>query len=172
MRAQARSRRAAGPRSAASRSPVSRPKSARATPMTRSPGCERRAPGVRFVWIMGADNLSQFHLWRHWREIADLAPILVVDRPGSTLRALGEPRGASPWRPIAGPKAPRRAWRSLAPPAFRLPAWAAFEPILDRVAAAPRNSEGIDCLEKFTRRGSCLRAGRSHRPAAVKGCRH
>ena len=48
---------------------------------------ERRAAGVRFVWIMGADNLSQFHLWRHWRAIADLVPILVVDRPGSTLRA-------------------------------------------------------------------------------------
>ncbi len=27
----------------------------------------RRAPDVRFVWIMGADNLIQFHLWRHWR---------------------------------------------------------------------------------------------------------
>ena len=48
----------------------------------------RRAPGVRFVWIVGADNLAQFHRWRRWREIADLAPILVVDRPGSTLRAL------------------------------------------------------------------------------------
>jgi nicotinate-nucleotide adenylyltransferase len=48
---------------------------------------KRRAPGARFVWIMGADNLVQFHRWRHWREIADLVPILVVDRPGSTLRA-------------------------------------------------------------------------------------
>lgn len=48
----------------------------------------RRAPGARFVWIMGADNLAQFHRWRHWREIAGLVPILVVDRPGSTLRSL------------------------------------------------------------------------------------
>ena len=37
---------------------------------------KRRAPGVHFVWIMGADNLRQFHLWRHWRAIADL----VADR--------------------------------------------------------------------------------------------
>jgi len=37
---------------------------------------------------MGADNLSQFSRWRRWREIADLVPIAVVDRPGSTLRAL------------------------------------------------------------------------------------
>jgi nicotinate-nucleotide adenylyltransferase len=49
---------------------------------------KRRAPGARFVWIMGADNLIQFHRWRNWREIADLVPILVVDRPGSTLRAM------------------------------------------------------------------------------------
>ena len=48
---------------------------------------KQRAPGARFVWIMGADNLIQFHRWRHWRDIADLVPILVIDRPGSTLRA-------------------------------------------------------------------------------------
>ena len=52
---------------------------------------KRRAPGVHFVWIMGADNLRQFHLWRHWRAIADLAPIVVVDRPGSTLKAISSP---------------------------------------------------------------------------------
>jgi len=46
-----------------------------------------RCPGVRFVWIMGADNLLHFHRWRHWREIARLAPIAVIDRPGASLRA-------------------------------------------------------------------------------------
>jgi nicotinate-nucleotide adenylyltransferase len=56
---------------------------------------KRRAPGVHFVWIMGADNLSQFHRWRRWRAIADLVPILVVDRPGSTLRALASPAGVA-----------------------------------------------------------------------------
>ena len=48
---------------------------------------KRRCPGVRFVWIMGADNLVQFHRWQGWREIARLMPIAVVDRPGATLRA-------------------------------------------------------------------------------------
>lgn len=42
-------------------------------------------PGVHFVWIMGADNLGQFHLWQRWREIAELMPIAVIDRPESTL---------------------------------------------------------------------------------------
>lgn len=40
---------------------------------------------ARFVWIMGADNLGQFHLWERWRDIAGLLPIAVIDRPGSTL---------------------------------------------------------------------------------------
>ena len=44
-------------------------------------------PGVRFVWIMGADNLLQFHLWRRWEEIARTTPIAVIDRPGATLKA-------------------------------------------------------------------------------------
>jgi nicotinate-nucleotide adenylyltransferase len=56
---------------------------------------ERRAPGVHFVWIMGADNLRQFHLWRHWRAIADLTPIVVIDRPGSTLKAISSPAGSA-----------------------------------------------------------------------------
>lgn len=49
---------------------------------------KRRCPGVRFVWIMGADNLAGFHRWQHWREIAKMLPIAVIDRPGSTLRAV------------------------------------------------------------------------------------
>lgn len=47
-----------------------------------------RNPGVRFVWIMGADNLKNFHLWQRWRQIADTVPIAVIDRPGSTLSFL------------------------------------------------------------------------------------
>jgi len=44
-------------------------------------------PGVRFVWIMGADNLRSFHRWQKWRAIADLVPIAVVDRLGPSLYA-------------------------------------------------------------------------------------
>src|SRR5690606_10685117 len=44
-----------------------------------------RNPGIDFVWIMGADNLAQFHRWQRWREIAMTMPIAVIDRPGSTL---------------------------------------------------------------------------------------
>jgi nicotinate-nucleotide adenylyltransferase len=78
---------------------------------------KRRAPRAHFVWIMGADNLSQFHLWRHWRAIADLAPILVVDRPGSTLRALASPAGAVLAR-YRRPESEAALFARLAAPAF------------------------------------------------------
>jgi nicotinate-nucleotide adenylyltransferase len=45
---------------------------------------------------MGADNLRQFHLWRHWRDIADLTPVAVVDRPGSTLKATSSRAAVAP----------------------------------------------------------------------------
>jgi len=42
-------------------------------------------PRVNFIWLMGADNLAGFHHWQNWRKIADTMPIMVIDRPGSTL---------------------------------------------------------------------------------------
>lgn len=39
-------------------------------------------PGVRFVFVMGADNLASFRKWRNWREVTKAAPIAVVSRPG------------------------------------------------------------------------------------------
>ena len=50
-----------------------------------------RLPLLRFVWIMGGDNLASFHLWRRWRALADLVPMAVIDRPGATHRALHSP---------------------------------------------------------------------------------
>lgn len=50
-----------------------------------------RAPLVRFVWIMGADNLASFHRWQEWRGIAHALPLAIIDRPGSTLRAAASP---------------------------------------------------------------------------------
>jgi len=43
--------------------------------------------GVRFVWIMGADNLRSFSRWQRWRAIAALLPIAIVDRVGPSLYA-------------------------------------------------------------------------------------
>ncbi len=51
----------------------------------------RRAPGLRLVWIMGADNLAQFHRWQNWRRIASEVPIAVIDRPPQSFRAMAAP---------------------------------------------------------------------------------
>jgi nicotinate-nucleotide adenylyltransferase len=42
----------------------------------------RLYPRHRFIWLMGADNLAQFHQWKGWRAIARQVPIAVVARPG------------------------------------------------------------------------------------------
>jgi nicotinate-nucleotide adenylyltransferase len=44
-------------------------------------------PGVRFVWLMGADNLVEFHRWDHWRDILRAVPVAVLARPGAGVPA-------------------------------------------------------------------------------------
>jgi nicotinate-nucleotide adenylyltransferase len=51
----------------------------------------RLYPRHRFVWLMGADNLAQFHRWRDWRGIARKVPIAVIARPGYDARAHASP---------------------------------------------------------------------------------
>jgi len=46
-----------------------------------------RYHGVRFVWLMGADNLAQFHLWQDWRHIMARVPVGVLARPGDRISA-------------------------------------------------------------------------------------
>ncbi len=41
---------------------------------------KRRFPHIRFIWLMGADNLYQFHLWKRWQDIFDMMPIAIFDR--------------------------------------------------------------------------------------------
>ena len=77
-----------------------------------------RCPGVRFVWIMGADNLRSFHRWQRWRDIASMLPIVVVDRLGPSLYAAASPAGASLMRFRI------RSENAASLPGRRPPAWA------------------------------------------------
>ncbi len=54
---------------------------------------KRRLPAVNFVWLMGADNLAEFHRWRSWQKIFDSVPIAVLDRPGFRLKARASQAG-------------------------------------------------------------------------------
>lgn len=74
-------------------------------------------PGVDFVWIMGADNLADFHRWQRWRDIAKTMPIAVIDRPGSTLSFLSSVMA----RTFAHARIDEREARMLS--RMRPPAW-------------------------------------------------
>ncbi len=41
--------------------------------------------GTKFVWIMGADNIREFHKWREWNKLTLSVPIAIIDRPSSSL---------------------------------------------------------------------------------------
>jgi nicotinate-nucleotide adenylyltransferase len=41
---------------------------------------QKTHPNHQFFWIMGADNLIKFHLWKNWQEIIKLTPLIICDR--------------------------------------------------------------------------------------------
>src|SRR5687768_11685160 len=47
----------------------------------------RRHPAHRFIWLMGADTVAEFHHWKEWRKLAESLPIAVISRPGYDRRA-------------------------------------------------------------------------------------
>lgn len=75
----------------------------------------RRYPGVTFVWLIGADNLAQFHLWDDWRWIITHVRIGVLARPGWGVRGRSGPAARSFSGAQVGPRALVGA---------ELPAWA------------------------------------------------
>ncbi len=79
----------------------------------------RRYPKRRFIWLMGADNLAQFHRWRDWRRIAREVPIAVVARPGYDRRAHAAP--AMGWlRRFIRPARQSKSWTKWSLPAIVL----------------------------------------------------
>jgi nicotinate-nucleotide adenylyltransferase len=45
-------------------------------------------PEARFVWLMGADNLSQIDRWKGWQRIFGLVPVAIFDRAPYSFRAM------------------------------------------------------------------------------------
>lgn len=73
-------------------------------------------PGVRFVWIMGADNLLNFGRWRRWNDIVRAIPIAIVSRP----TAGPDARAAKPFHRYAAARVNACAALATKP----APAWA------------------------------------------------
>jgi nicotinate-nucleotide adenylyltransferase len=76
-----------------------------------------RHPGVRFVWLMGSDNLASFHKWRGWTDIMRMMPMAVIARPGSQLDSRTAPAAAR----FASARVPAARARLLAD--LEAPAW-------------------------------------------------
>lgn len=88
-----------------------------------------RYPHRRFLWLMGADNLAQFHRWRDWRQIARMVPIAVIARPGYYAQAHKAP--AMGWlRRFVRPAAEARHWTK-----WRLPSLVLLRLPPDRTSA-------------------------------------
>lgn len=76
---------------------------------------QARYRGVRFVWLMGSDNLAQFDQWNRWKEIAARVPIGVLARP-APIKAPAQPARRASWdQRRACPKAARNYCRSAGP---------------------------------------------------------
>ncbi len=45
----------------------------------------KKFPQKKFIWLMGADSLINFHLWRDWKKIFYNIPIAIFDRPSYSL---------------------------------------------------------------------------------------
>ena len=76
-------------------------------------------PGVRFVWLMGADNLAQFHRWQNWDRIMRTVPVAVLARPGTRLEGRGS-RAAEEYARFRLPAEAARLLPGLPPPAWVL----------------------------------------------------
>jgi nicotinate-nucleotide adenylyltransferase len=77
----------------------------------------RRYPRRRFIWIMGADNVTNFTRWRRWPEIAQLMPIAVIARPGYDADAVAGPAMAWLRRFVRRPDQ-RHHWTMWSTPAL------------------------------------------------------
>ncbi len=79
----------------------------------------RRFPATGFVWVIGADNLADFHRWRNWEGIFSLVPIAVIDRPGYRLKAWAS-KAARKFRAAYIEDADAKGLALLKPPAWTM----------------------------------------------------
>ncbi len=77
----------------------------------------RRFPHVQFVWLMGADILSQLQRWKRWPELFDRVPVAVFARPSYCQRALAAAAVQRFRRARVAPGA-ARGLAAMAPPAW------------------------------------------------------
>lgn len=93
----------------------------------------QRWPHIQFVFLMGADNLRDFHLWRGWREIIETVPIAVIARPGQSVASTMRARLGRTARLYAHARLPEPSAHLLANCAA--PAWTYLTPPLNALSS-------------------------------------
>ena len=119
----------------------------------------RRHPRDRFIWLMGADTIAQFHQWKAWRRLAKRLPIAVISRPGydgvaRAARAMG-------WlRRFVRPSSQARNWAEWSSPAI----------LLLRLPPDPTSATALRVLDPNWHRRSQSRARpqRTGAPSSVR----
>ena len=101
-----------------------------------------RFPGVRFVWIMGADSLASFHRWRGWTQIMREVPVAVVSRPWISLKSRFSPAA----RRFARARLPSTAGAALA--GHAPPAWVFLLAPLQFRSHRPRFASALKRLQR------------------------
>ena len=115
----------------------------------------RRYPKRQFIWIMGADNVTNFTRWRRWRDIARIMPIAVIARPGYDNNAIAGPAMAWLRRFVRRPDQ-RLQWTMWSTPAL----------IFLRFRPDPRSATAIRKADPFWYKryqGRTVRDGVTHK---------
>ena len=113
---------------------------------------KRRHPHHQFIWLLGSDNLPNFHFWRDWRGLAREVPIAVIRRPGydssaHAARAMG-------WlRRFVHPSSQAKQWTEWSAPAI----------IFLRLPPNPTSATAIRAHDPHWHRRTKARPARSHR---------
>ena len=93
------------------------------------PALMARAPTAQFVWLIGADSLCNFHLWKNWTDIARRIPIAIVARPGASQCARQSPFA----KRFALARIPQHAAKAL--PYASAPAWTFINAPLNKLSS-------------------------------------
>jgi len=115
---------------------------------------KRRMPAHRFIWLMGGDNMPNFHKWRDWRGLAREVPIAVVSRP--SYDRLAHAARAMGWlRRFVHPAGQAKRWTEWSAPAI----------LFLRLPPDTTSATGIRAQDPRWHRRSELRVRRAQRPA-------
>ena len=87
---------------------------------------QERYPRTRWVWTMGADNLSELHRWKDWPKMFKRVPVAVFDRPSYSFDAL-ESEAARRFQQHRVGRGQAGQLADMTPPAWVF-LWSAFDP--------------------------------------------